>query len=170
MLYAKGSSTTIKGTMKVLVLGSSPKVMGRVATPTGVIASPINPVKVEVMGMRSRVSYGLLPGISFPYRGAIATRGWAVYYDVYLSLHGAFRAEGRLAWLSYIPVEVATLYEVLNLVLQIVALLGVVSVVAVEAIVASAVPFLSSSPHRVGGFEESFLPDLEETLGPGRVE
>ncbi|RWV87342.1 hypothetical protein GW17_00050682 [Ensete ventricosum] len=39
MLYAEGSLTTIKGTMKVLVLGSSPKVMGRVATPTGVIAS-----------------------------------------------------------------------------------------------------------------------------------
>ncbi|RZR96746.1 hypothetical protein BHM03_00025800 [Ensete ventricosum] len=60
-------------------------------------------------------------------------------------------------------------YEVFNLVLQVVALLGVVSVVPVEAIVASVVTFLGSSPHWVGGFEESILPDLEEDLGPGRV-
>ncbi|RRT47342.1 hypothetical protein B296_00052210 [Ensete ventricosum] len=66
-LYTEGSSTTIKGTMKVLVLGSSPKVMGRVVMPTGVITSPVNPVKVEVMGMRSRYSLSdskVIPGSS----------------------------------------------------------------------------------------------------------
>ncbi|RRT39647.1 hypothetical protein B296_00023279 [Ensete ventricosum] len=67
-------------------------------------------------------------------------------------------------------VEVATIYEVFNLVLQIIALLGVMSVVAMEAAVVSAVPFLSSSPHRVGGFEESFLSDLKEDLNLGGVE
>ncbi|RRT62254.1 hypothetical protein B296_00043528 [Ensete ventricosum] len=188
-LYAKRSSTTIKGTMKVL--GSSSKVMGSVTTPTGVIASPVNPVKVEVMGMRFRLGVvvvwvltlgfegdlraalysGFLlnfcMGISFPCRGAVTTRDRAAYYNVYLSLHGAFWAKGQLAWLSYIPVEVATTYEVFNLVLQIVALLGVVSVVTMEAAVASAVLFLVSSPHRVGGFEESFLLDLEEDLNSG---
>ncbi|RWV82011.1 hypothetical protein GW17_00056521 [Ensete ventricosum] len=30
--------------------------------------------------------------------------------------------------------------------------------------------FLGSSPHQVGGFQESFLPDLEEDLSPDRVE
>ncbi|RWW00178.1 hypothetical protein BHE74_00030336 [Ensete ventricosum] len=65
-LYAEGSSTTMKGNMRVLVhirdgnregnhegLGSPPKVTGRVATPTGAITSPVNPVKVEVMVIRS---------------------------------------------------------------------------------------------------------------------
>ncbi|RZR74878.1 hypothetical protein BHM03_00045321 [Ensete ventricosum] len=41
--------------MRVLVLGSSLKVTERVATPIGVIASPVNPVRVEVMGARSRL-------------------------------------------------------------------------------------------------------------------
>ncbi|RZR72378.1 hypothetical protein BHM03_00013036 [Ensete ventricosum] len=62
------------------------------------------------------------------------------------------------------------MYEVLNLVLQIVALLGVMSVVTMEAVVASAIPFLDSNPHRVEDFDESFLPDLEENLSMGRVE
>ncbi|RWW74967.1 hypothetical protein BHE74_00017032 [Ensete ventricosum] len=53
--------------------------------------------------------------------------------------------------------------------LQIVALLDVVSVVTVEAVVASAITFLGFSHHRVGGFEETFLRDLEKDLGPGRV-
>ncbi|RZS10102.1 hypothetical protein BHM03_00041270 [Ensete ventricosum] len=42
--------------------------------------------------------------------------------------------------------------------------------VAVEATIAHAVAFLGSTPHRVGGFEESFLLDLEDDLSPGRVE
>ncbi|RWW46337.1 hypothetical protein BHE74_00047731 [Ensete ventricosum] len=57
-----------------------------------------------------------------------------------------------------------------DLVLQVIALLGVVSVVTVEATIVLVVTFLNLSPYRVGGFEESFLPDLEEDLGPGRVE
>ncbi|RZS16105.1 hypothetical protein BHM03_00048059 [Ensete ventricosum] len=44
------------------------------------------------------------------------------------------------------------------------------SVVSVESIVVSAVPFLGSSHHQVGGFEKSFLPDLKEDLSPGGVE
>ncbi|RWW50374.1 hypothetical protein BHE74_00043384 [Ensete ventricosum] len=39
-----------------------------------------------------------------------------------------------------------------------------------EAVVASAIPFLGSNPHRVRDFDESFLPDLEENLSMGRVE
>ncbi|RWW81188.1 hypothetical protein BHE74_00010443 [Ensete ventricosum] len=55
-----------------------------------------------------------------------------------------------------------------NLVLQVVALLGVVSVVTMEVAVAPVVKPLS--PHWIGGFKKPFLPDLEEDLGPGRVE
>ncbi|RWV79167.1 hypothetical protein GW17_00059749 [Ensete ventricosum] len=44
------------------------------------------------------------------------------------------------------------------------------SVVVVEAAVASVVKFLGSSPHRDGDFEESFPRDQEEDLDPGRVE
>ncbi|RZR72598.1 hypothetical protein BHM03_00014885 [Ensete ventricosum] len=42
--------------------------------------------------------------------------------------------------------------------------------VAMEATVASAVAFLGLNPHWVGGFEESFLPDLEEDLSLDKVE
>ncbi|RWW06571.1 hypothetical protein GW17_00030091 [Ensete ventricosum] len=113
-VYAEGSSTTMKETIRVLVLGSSLKVIGRVTTPEGAVASWVNPVKVEVMGVRSLL--------------------------------------------------------VLDLVLQVVALLGVMIEVAVEATVASAVAFLGLNPHWVGGFEESFLPDLEEDLSLDKVE
>ncbi|RWW04817.1 hypothetical protein GW17_00031931 [Ensete ventricosum] len=44
------------------------------------------------------------------------------------------------------------------------------TVVAVEEVVAPVVAFLGSTPHQVGGFEESFLSDLEEDLSPGGVE
>ncbi|RRT33424.1 hypothetical protein B296_00051994, partial [Ensete ventricosum] len=94
----------------------------------------------------------------------------ATHYDVYLSLYRAFRAERWLARLSYKLVEVAMTYEVFDRILQVIALLGVMSVITVEAAVAPAVMFLSSSPHRVGGFEESFLSNLDEDLSPGRVE
>ncbi|RWW57852.1 hypothetical protein BHE74_00035324 [Ensete ventricosum] len=144
----------MKGTMRVLVLGSSPKVMGRVVMPIGVIASSVNPVKVEVMGMRCR--------------GVVTTRGRAAYYDIYLPLHGAFRTKRLFAWLPYKPAEVTLTYEVFNLVLQIVALLGVMSVVAVEVAIALVVTPLS--PHWIGGFEKPFLSDLEEDLSPSRVE
>ncbi|RWW66159.1 hypothetical protein BHE74_00026489 [Ensete ventricosum] len=60
--------------------------------------------------------------------------------------------------------------KVLDLVLYIVALLSVRTVVVMEAAVALAVAFLGSSPYWVGGFEESFLPDLEEDRSPSEVE
>ncbi|RRT78132.1 hypothetical protein B296_00012019 [Ensete ventricosum] len=63
-------------------------------------------------------------GIGFPCRGANATHGRATHYDVY----------------------VATLYEVLDLFFQIIAFLGIVLVVMVEAIIMSAVPVLGSRP------------------------
>ncbi|RZR83196.1 hypothetical protein BHM03_00009764 [Ensete ventricosum] len=172
-LYAEGRSTTIKGTMKILVLSSLPKVIGRVAMPIGVIAS-----SVFILGFEGdpRITPGSGPlldfctGISFPCRGAITTLSRAAYNDVYLPLHRAFRVEGWLVWLPYISIEVATTYEVLDLILQIIAFLSVVSVVTVEATIMSAVPVLGLRLHRVGGFEESFLSNLEENLSPGRVE
>ncbi|RWW48330.1 hypothetical protein BHE74_00045601 [Ensete ventricosum] len=147
-LYAEGSSTTMKGTMRVLLLGSLSKVIERVAMPTGVMTSLMNPVKVKVMGVRSH---------------------WTTHYDIYLPHHGAFGAERQFAWLPHKLVEMTT-DKVFDLVLQIIALIGVVTVVTVEVAVAPAIMLLGLSPYRVGGFEESFLPDLEEDLGPCRVE
>ncbi|RWW81637.1 hypothetical protein BHE74_00009948 [Ensete ventricosum] len=40
----------MNGTISVLVLGSSLTITGRVMTLRGAVASPMNPVKVEVMG------------------------------------------------------------------------------------------------------------------------
>ncbi|RWW71872.1 hypothetical protein BHE74_00020351 [Ensete ventricosum] len=61
------------------------------------------------------------------------------------------------------------MYEVIDLVLQIVAFLDIMSVVVVEAIVTSAVSVLGSRPQRVGSFEESLLSDLEKDLYPSEV-
>ncbi|RWW50216.1 hypothetical protein BHE74_00043555 [Ensete ventricosum] len=57
--------------------------------------------------------------------------------------------------------------SLLHLCLGVIALLSVMTVVMVEAVVTSAITLLRSSLHRVGGFEESFLLDLEEDLSPG---
>ncbi|RZS07358.1 hypothetical protein BHM03_00038197 [Ensete ventricosum] len=172
-LYAEGRSTIIKGTMKVLVLGSSLKVTGRVATPTGVITSLVFTLGFEGDPRIAPGSGHLLnfrTGIGFPCRGANATRARVAHYDVYLPLHRTFWTEGRLVRLHYVPVEVAATYEVLDLVLQIKALLGIVPVVVVEAAITSAVLVLDSRPHRVRSFEESLLLDLEKNLNPSGVE
>ncbi|RRT59715.1 hypothetical protein B296_00045596 [Ensete ventricosum] len=81
-----------------------------------------------------------------------------------------FWTEGRLARLHYVPIEMAAMHEVLDLVLQIISLLGIVPVVTVEATIMSAISVLSSRPHRVGNFEESPLSDLEKDLRPSGVE
>ncbi|RRT58251.1 hypothetical protein B296_00034280 [Ensete ventricosum] len=90
-------------------------------------------------------SSGLRCGHKLSLPGVVTTRGRAACDDVYLPLHRAFRAEGRLSLLSYIPIEVATMYEVLDLVFQIITFFGVVFVVAVKAIVASVIPLYGSS-------------------------
>ncbi|RRT61366.1 hypothetical protein B296_00043122 [Ensete ventricosum] len=183
-LYVEERSTTIK----VLVLGSSPKVIGRVTTPTEVIASLVQYVDeapciyhnapdagvcnmghdhqgvvmiwVFALGFKgdpriASCSGPLLDfgaGISFPCRGVVTTCARAACDDIYLPLHKAFRVEGRLSLLSYIPVKVVTTYEVLDLVFQIITFFGVMFVVTVEAAVASAIPLYGLSPHRVGSF------------------
>ena len=52
-LYAEGSPTTMKVTITVLDLGSSPMVTGKVVVPRGEIESPVNPVRVEAIRARS---------------------------------------------------------------------------------------------------------------------
>ncbi|RRT59692.1 hypothetical protein B296_00013111 [Ensete ventricosum] len=95
-------------------------------------------------------------GISFYCRGAVATRGQVAYYDVYLPLYGAFRTERWLARLSYKPIEVVMMYEVFDLILQVVALLGVMSVVAMEVVVALASCSSAQVLIRLGVFRSHF--------------
>ncbi|RRT69526.1 hypothetical protein B296_00008972 [Ensete ventricosum] len=85
-------------------------------------------------------------GIGFPCRGANATRGRAAHNDVYVPLHKTLWMKGWLSWLHYVLVKVAAMYEVLDLVLQIIAFLGIVPVVTVEATIMSAVLVLGSRP------------------------
>ncbi|RRT36945.1 hypothetical protein B296_00048853 [Ensete ventricosum] len=67
--------------------------------------------------------------------------------------------------------EVTVIDKVFNLVIQVKALLSVVTIVMVKMAVAPVVAsVLNSSPHRVGGLKESSLSDLEEDLSPSRVE
>ncbi|RWW37798.1 hypothetical protein BHE74_00057037 [Ensete ventricosum] len=109
-------------------------------------------------------------GIGFPCQGANTTRSRAAHYEVYLPLHRTFWIEGWFAWLHYVPVEVVTTYEVLDLVLQIIPLLGIVPIIAVEVVITSAVPVLVLRPHQVRSFEESLFSDLEKNLSPSGVE
>ncbi|RZR81028.1 hypothetical protein BHM03_00007175 [Ensete ventricosum] len=59
--------------------------------------------------------------------------------------------------------------EVFNLVLQVVALLGVMVIVMVEATITPSVLLLRSGFPWVGCPEEAFLPDLKEDSGPGTI-
>ncbi|RRT64351.1 hypothetical protein B296_00006557 [Ensete ventricosum] len=145
----------------------------RVATPTGVIVSPVFTLRFEDdprITPGSRPFLNFRTGIGFPCRGANATRSRAAHYDVYLPLHRTFWMEGQLVQLHYVPVKVAVTYEILDLVLQIIALLRIVPVVVVETTITSVVSVLGSRPHRVGGFEESLLSDLEKNLSLSGVE
>ncbi|RWV85374.1 hypothetical protein GW17_00052838 [Ensete ventricosum] len=85
-------------------------------------------------------------GVGLPCRGANATRGRAAHYDVDVSFHRSLRTEGWLAWLPYVSVEVAAVDKVLDLVLQVVAFLSIMPIVAVEAIVMSTVSVLGLRP------------------------
>ncbi|RRT34938.1 hypothetical protein B296_00058442 [Ensete ventricosum] len=71
---------------------------------------------------------------------------------------------------AYCSYHVAAMYEVLDLVLQIIAFLGIMPVITVEATITSVVPVLGSRPQRVGSFEEFLLWDLEKDLCPSGVE
>ncbi|RWV93007.1 hypothetical protein GW17_00044570 [Ensete ventricosum] len=60
--------------------------------------------------------------------------------------------------------------RVFNLILQVIALLGVMAIVEVEATVRPLVSLLWSGFNQVGCPEEIFPSDLKEDFGPGRVE
>ncbi|RRT58540.1 hypothetical protein B296_00001351 [Ensete ventricosum] len=91
-------------------------------------------------------------GIGLPCRGANATHSWAAHYDVNVPFHRSLRTEGWLVRLPYVSFEVAAVHKVLDLILQIVALLSVVLVVAVKATITSAVSVFGSRPQWVGSF------------------
>ncbi|RZR72690.1 hypothetical protein BHM03_00015893 [Ensete ventricosum] len=52
-LYVDERSTTIKTTISILVHGYSPIVIGKIIVPRGEIESPINPVNMDVSGVKS---------------------------------------------------------------------------------------------------------------------
>ncbi|RWW80066.1 hypothetical protein BHE74_00011607 [Ensete ventricosum] len=95
--------------------------------------------------------------IGLPCRGAKATHSWATHYDVNVPFHRSLRTEGWLVRLPYVSVEVAAVHKVLDLVLQIIALLSVVLVVAVEATITSAVSVFGSRPHALATLAALFL-------------
>ncbi|RZR91654.1 hypothetical protein BHM03_00019830 [Ensete ventricosum] len=114
--------------------------------------SPVNPVKVEVMEMRSP---------------AVTSQGGSVDDDIDLFLHWAFWMERRLVQLPWITTKVSSTDEVFNLVLQVVTLLDVVAVIMVDAVVMPSALLLWSGLHWVRSSEEAFLLDLEEDLSSG---
>ncbi|RRT35244.1 hypothetical protein B296_00039448 [Ensete ventricosum] len=62
--------------------------------------------------------------------------------------------EGWLVWLPYISVEVVVVDKVLDLVLQVVAFLSIMPIVAVEAIIMLVVSVLGSRPHCEGSLHK----------------
>ncbi|RZR90846.1 hypothetical protein BHM03_00018850 [Ensete ventricosum] len=100
----------------------------------------------------SRIASGSGPLMNFlayiglPCRGANTTRSRATHYDIDVSFHQSLRTEGWLARLPYVWVEVAAMDKVLDLVLQIVAFLSIVLIVAVEVTITSVVSVFDSRP------------------------
>ncbi|RWW56155.1 hypothetical protein BHE74_00037151 [Ensete ventricosum] len=90
-------------------------------------------------------------GICLPYRGANIARSRAAHNDIDVLFHRSLWAEGWLAWLPYVSVEVVTVDKVFDLVLQVIAFLSIVPVVIVEAMM-SVVSVLGSRPQWVGSF------------------
>ncbi|RZS10489.1 hypothetical protein BHM03_00041711 [Ensete ventricosum] len=90
-------------------------------------------------------------GICLPYRGANIARSRATHNDIDVPFHRSLWAEGWLAWLPYVSVEVVTVDKVFDLVLQVIAFLSIVPVVIVEAMM-SVVSVLDSRPQWVGSF------------------
>ncbi|RWV85134.1 hypothetical protein GW17_00053095 [Ensete ventricosum] len=94
----------------------------------------------------SRPLLNFRAGICLPCRGANDAYGRATHNDVDVSFHRSLRAEGWLMWLPYVSVEVAAVDKVIDLVLQIVAFLSIVLVVAVEVTITLVVSVLGSRP------------------------
>ncbi|RRT84256.1 hypothetical protein B296_00015069 [Ensete ventricosum] len=69
-----------------------------------------------------------------------------------------------------IATKVLLTNEVLNLVPKVVTLLGVMTVVTMEAIVSCFIPHFQMGLHQVGIPEEPFLSNLEEDFGSGGIE
>ncbi|RRT74502.1 hypothetical protein B296_00004609 [Ensete ventricosum] len=87
-----------------------------------------------------------------------------------LFLHWALLVERRLAQLPYITVEVSSMDEIFNLVLQVITLVDVVAVITVEATITLSVSLLRSCFYWVGRSDEAFFLDLKEDIGLVGVE
>ncbi|RWW48428.1 hypothetical protein BHE74_00045502 [Ensete ventricosum] len=87
-------------------------------------------------------------GIGLPCPGANTTHGRAAHYDVNVLFHRSLRIKGWLAQLPYVSVEVVAMDKVLDLVLQVIAFLSIMPIVAVEATVTSTAR--SSAQHLSG--------------------
>ncbi|RZS22458.1 hypothetical protein BHM03_00055250 [Ensete ventricosum] len=71
---------------------------------------------------------------------------------------------------SNIPIKVSLLNKVLDLVLQVVTFLHVMSVFSIEMTVSTLIAPFEPHPDQVGELEEPFISDLEEDFCPSRDE
>ncbi|RRT77563.1 hypothetical protein B296_00014752 [Ensete ventricosum] len=193
-LYTDGSTTTMNGFISVSDLGSSPIVTGKVVVPRGEMESPVNPV--DVIGTRSCQSDPILKRhqgdlevtvASWPLfycgscicsarRRAIASRSGSADNNINLFFYGPLWVGRRISgmstlgsWMSVtdIAAEVPLANKVFNLVFEVMALLGVMFMLLMEATISSPISPLGADQIRRP--EEPLLSDLEENLYPGRI-
>ena len=100
-------------------------------------------------------------------RHTVSPRRWAARDHVDLPFDGALGPWGNFFILSQIAAEVPSSNQLLNLSLQLTALLRVVPVLPVETTIPRLVHELPWVPHRVGGLEQPLLLYLEKYLRSG---
>ncbi|RWW64590.1 hypothetical protein BHE74_00028163 [Ensete ventricosum] len=119
------------------------------------------------------------PSVGLTCRGAVSTRRGSTDYDVDLTFDRVGKALWMISlqppvWMVHSPLDIMTEVsladQVLDLVLQVLALFGVMAVFTMEMIIYAPVPFFGSGLDVVRWCQESLPPYLEEEFGPRRFE
>ncbi|RWW73194.1 hypothetical protein BHE74_00018964 [Ensete ventricosum] len=128
----------------------------------GEMESPVNTVREEVMGIRSlfvRLSfwkalrYKMLVELSMfihynPFDPVVSPPEVGRYDDVDLLLDRAFRVRGGLAQLSNVAIKMSSADEVFDLIFEVMTLLGVMTIVAMEVTIPCSIALLPLGLHQ----------------------
>ncbi|RWW75767.1 hypothetical protein BHE74_00016180 [Ensete ventricosum] len=117
------------------------------------------PEKVQEAIVGYKESFGFKLGL---YRSDFL--GKTVDAEVNLLLYGALGAWRGFSKIFHVASEVPSMDELLNLISQVMTLLGVMTIVSMEPTILGSIPELIRGLHKVGRPEEALLLDLEEDI------
>ncbi|RRT80765.1 hypothetical protein B296_00003239 [Ensete ventricosum] len=160
--------------------GSCPRVTGRMVVSRGVIESPVNPMRVELIGDRSTmISLSFLKALRYKTSTELPVLTMTLFTCALVMLTENTNAS---SWSGYIasPVskaisgsplgvapEIPLTYKLFDLIMVVVTFLDVVVIVSVESVILRLVPKLSGTLHGVVRSHESLFFGLEKDLHPG---